>query len=68
MGIQRDYYSADGAAGLAISQFFLGVTPDEATFNRLSDFVAVQESYYAVHGAIDPQLAGYGSDWTRLRE
>lgn len=59
MGIQQAFYSADGAAGLAVSQFFLGVTPDEAKFDSLSSFVTTQETYYAAHGAIDPQLAGY---------
>ena len=59
MGIQKDYYSADGAAGMAVSQFFLGATPDETHFNDLSDFTTLQENYYAAHGAVDPQLAGY---------
>lgn len=60
MGIQEAFYSADGAPGLAISQFFLGVTPvDEAKFNSLADFVAMQETDYASRGAVDPQLAGY---------
>jgi hypothetical protein len=59
MGIQRDYYSADGAAGLAVWQFFAGVTPDQTQFEKLTSFVAVQETYYASRGVGDPQLAGY---------
>lgn len=59
MAIQKTFYSADGAAGLALWQFFLDVTPDEAQFNALSDFVSTHETYYASIGAVDPQLAGY---------
>lgn len=59
MTIQNDFYTANGAPGLAVSQFFTGLTPTQARFEALSVEVAKQEASYGASGVKYPELAGY---------
>lgn len=59
MSIQSDFYMADGAPGLAVSQFFTGLAPTQTRFDALSVEVAKQEKAYGDSGVSYPELAGY---------